>query len=96
MVWSFSSCVVQQFGMIRTEVDPSVSYRHSSHGKHIFLIVYVDDIAITRDDYEGIAQLKQHLSSHFRLRIWASLNTFWALKWHNQAMVLLLFKGNMP
>ena len=59
--------------MIRTEVDPSVSYRRSSHGKHIFLIVYVDDIAITRMIMKVlIAQLKQHLSSHFRLRIWAS------------------------
>lgn len=55
--------VVQQFGMIQTKADHSVFYRHSSYGKHIFLIVYVDDIVITGDDHEGIAQLKQHLTS---------------------------------
>ncbi|XP_070033010.1 uncharacterized mitochondrial protein AtMg00810-like [Nicotiana tomentosiformis] len=40
--------------MIRTKADHSVFYKHSSHGKCIFLIVYVDDIVITGDDHEGI------------------------------------------
>ena len=53
--------------MIRTKDNQSVFYRHSSHDKHIFSIVYVDDIIITKDDHEVIAQLKQHLSSHFQI-----------------------------
>ncbi|WMV45012.1 hypothetical protein MTR67_038397 [Solanum verrucosum] len=68
--------VVQQFGMIQIEVDHFVFYKHSSHDKHIFLIVYVDDIVITRDDHEGIAQFKQHLSSHFQTKDLGKLKYF--------------------
>ena len=41
------SSVVQEFGMIQSAADHSVFYHHSSTGKCIYLIVYVDDIVIT-------------------------------------------------
>lgn len=42
--------------------------KHSSYGKSIFLIVYVDDNDITGDDHECIVQLKQHLSSYYQTK----------------------------
>ena len=44
------SSVVQKFGMIRSAADHSIFYHHSSTGKCIYLIVYVDDIVITGSD----------------------------------------------
>lgn len=35
-----------------------------------FLVVYVDDIVVTIDDYEGIKALKQNLFKTFKLRTW--------------------------
>ena len=43
------STVVQQFGMVRSEAEHSVFYHHSTQWC-IYLIVYVDDIVITRSD----------------------------------------------
>ena len=48
------SSVVLDFGLYRSVKDHSVFYRHSSTGKRIMLVVYVDDIVITDDDTEGI------------------------------------------
>ena len=59
------SSMVQEFGIIRSTADHSVFYHHSSTGKCIYLIVYVDDIVITGIDQDGIQKLKQHLFSHF-------------------------------
>lgn len=52
--------VVQQFGMVHSEADHSIFYRHSAQGC-IYIIVYVDDIAINGSDQQGILHLKQHL-----------------------------------
>ena len=51
--------------MIRSAVDYSVFYHHSSIGKCIYLIVYVDDIVITGTDQDGIQKLKQDIFNHF-------------------------------
>ncbi|XP_070031131.1 uncharacterized mitochondrial protein AtMg00810-like [Nicotiana tomentosiformis] len=72
--------VVQQFGMTRTEANHSVFYRHSSYGKCIFLIIYVDDIVITGDDHESIIQLKQHLSSQFQTKDMGKLKYFLSIE----------------
>ena len=44
------SSVVQEFNMIRSTIDHSVFYHHTSTGQCIYLIVYVDDIVITGSD----------------------------------------------
>ena len=70
------SSVVQDFGMIRSAADHSVFYHHSSTGKCIYLIVYVDDIVITGSDQDGIQKLKQHFFSHFQTKDLGKLKYF--------------------
>ncbi|KAK2410134.1 putative mitochondrial protein [Trifolium repens] len=69
------STTVQQFGLIRSEADHSVFYRHSAQGC-IYLIVYVDDIVITGSDQQGILQLKQYLSNQFQTKDLGKLRYF--------------------
>ncbi|XP_050896612.1 uncharacterized mitochondrial protein AtMg00810-like [Lathyrus oleraceus] len=69
------SAVVQQFGMVRSEVDHSVFYRHSIQWC-IYLIVYVNDIVITGSDQQSILQLKQHLSNQFQTKDLGKLHYF--------------------
>ena len=44
------SAFVQEFGMICSKVGHFVFFHHSSHGKCIYLVVYVDDVIIIRSD----------------------------------------------
>ena len=54
----------------------TVFYCHTSPGKYVYLIVYVDDIVITRNDGAKISQLKQHLFSHFQTKDLSCLKYF--------------------
>src|ERR1051325_4387713 len=69
------STIVQQFGMVRTEADHSVFYRHSVQ-VCIYLIVYVDDTVTTGSDVSRILQLKQHLSNQFQTKDRGKLRYF--------------------
>lgn len=56
----FNSALIQ-FGMTRQEADNVVFFfLHSSAGRRMFLVVYIDDIIITRDDTKSIQRLKTH------------------------------------
>jgi transposase InsO family protein len=70
------SKVLQQFGMTRCESDHSVFLKCSTSNKYIYLVVYVDDIVITGDDYEGIKALKQHLFQNFQTKDLGPLRYF--------------------
>jgi hypothetical protein len=50
--------------------------RHSHDGKIAILIVYVDDIILTRDDVLEMNQLKTSLSSTFEIKDLGSLRYF--------------------
>jgi len=65
--------------MTRCEADHSVFYQHSSVGC-VYLIVYVDDIVLTRSKNNGISQLKQHLCHHFQTKDFGKLKYFLGIK----------------
>jgi len=66
-VWfGMYNMVIQEFGMVRSEVDHFVFYCHSTLGLCIYLVVYIDDIVITCNDDEVINKLKHHLFQHFQ------------------------------
>ncbi|RDX81335.1 hypothetical protein CR513_38003, partial [Mucuna pruriens] len=57
------SKVVQNFEMTRSEVDHSVFYCHSSSGKYVYLVVYVDDIYLFNHfQTKDLGHLKYFLS----------------------------------
>nr|KYP55651.1 Retrovirus-related Pol polyprotein from transposon TNT 1-94 [Cajanus cajan] len=70
------SHVVQNFGLKRSEADHSVFYCHTSPGRCVYLIVYVDDIVITGNDATTISQLKKHLFSQFQTKDLGHLRYF--------------------
>ena len=74
------SSVVQKFSMIRSAVNHSIFYHHSSTGKCIYLVVYVDDIVITGSDQDGIQKLKQHLFNHFQTKDLGKLKYFLSIE----------------
>jgi len=59
------SHIVQISGMKHSEANHSIFYCHTSRGKCVYLIVYVDDIVITKNGAARIPQLKEHLCNHF-------------------------------
>ena len=70
--------VILEFGLCQVEKDHSVFWR-LQHGKSILLVVYVNDIVITRDDIEGIDSMKKYLQKHFQIKDFGSLNYFLGL-----------------
>jgi len=69
----------QNFGLKRNKAYHYVLYCHTSPGKCVYLIVYVDNIVITGNDVARISKLKGHLYIIFRLTILDVSNIFWAL-----------------
>jgi len=61
------STIVAHYGLRRSSSDHSIFVRHSSVGV-INFTVYVDDIIVTRDDHQGVIQLKAYLSSYFHMK----------------------------
>ena len=55
------SSMVQEFGMTRSTTDHSVFYHHTSSRQCIYLIVYMDDIVITGNYYDGIQRQTKDL-----------------------------------
>ncbi|KAL9252702.1 Retrovirus-related Pol polyprotein from transposon RE1-like protein, partial [Drosera capensis] len=70
------SSALRQFGIARCGLDHSVFHLSSPVGKKILLIVYVDGIIITGDDYEGIVRLKQYLHKQFQTKDLGRLRYF--------------------
>jgi len=60
------STVVARYGLRRSSSDHSIFVRDYSTGI-IILTVYVD-IVVTKEDHQGIIQLKAYLSSHFHIK----------------------------
>ena len=60
--------VLQEFGLHCSQKDHLIFFR-IHQGKRILLVVYMDDIVITRDDIQGISDLKLYLQQSFKSKI---------------------------
>ena len=69
------SQAVETFGMQKSKFDHSVFYKNFSSGI-ILLVVYVDDIVITRSDSKDILSLKSFLHSQFHTKDFGMLKYF--------------------
>ena len=67
--------MIEKFGFQKSKFDHSVFYRNSQAGI-ILLVVYVDDINITRDDIAGISSLKSFLHGQFHTKDLGMLKYF--------------------
>ena len=70
------SSVVQEFGMIQSTADHSVFYHHSSTGKCIYLIVYVDELSLQAVTRMVFRNSNNTSSATFRQKIWGNSSTF--------------------
>ncbi|XP_028105641.1 uncharacterized protein LOC114304706 [Camellia sinensis] len=59
-----------------SQADLTLFVKHSSHGKTIALIVYVDDIVLIGDDVEEVPRLKEYLANEFEIKDLGSLKYF--------------------
>lgn len=71
--------VVKGYGYTQSQANHTIFYRHSSSGKMIVLIVYVDDIILTGDDFEEIKTLKK-LAGDFEIKDLGTLKYFLGMK----------------
>lgn len=58
------------YGLIQSQADHTMFYKHSREGKVAILIVYMDDIIITRDDCDEIDKLKRDWSRSLGSKTW--------------------------
>jgi hypothetical protein len=69
------SSIVHQFGFSSSPHDTTLFIRRSDKGM-ILLLLYVDDMIITRDDHSSISDFKQLLYQHFEMKDLGHLSYF--------------------
>ena len=67
---------VNRQGYRQSQTDHTMFTRISAKGKIIVLIVYVDDIILTRDDLVKMDRLKQSLATNFEIKDLGALKYF--------------------
>ena len=65
---------------VRCQSDHTCFIHQHLGDRCIILLVYVDDIILTRDDALGISQVKRDLGKGFYVKVWALSDIFLALK----------------
>lgn len=68
--------VVKSYDYHQSQADHTMFYKHSTKGKFVVLIVYVDDIILTSDDIEKLARLKRKLAEDFEIKDMGALKYF--------------------
>ena len=72
------SSIVHQFGFSSSSHDTTLFIRRSDKGM-ILLLLYVDDMIITRDDHSGISDFKLFLHQQFEMKDLGHLSYFLSL-----------------
>jgi len=68
--------VVKGHDFTQSQADHTMFFKHSREGKIVILIVYVDDIIMTRDDIGEISDLKRRLEVEFDIKDLGKLKYF--------------------
>ena len=68
--------VIKRYGWTQSQADHTMFYKHSKGGKVAILIVYVDDIVLTGDDYSELEKLKGRLAEEFEIKDLGALKYF--------------------
>lgn len=71
---------VKSHGFHESQTDHSLFHKHSEMGKIAILIVYVDDIILTGDDYEELTRLKRKLAEEFEIKDLGALKYFFGIE----------------
>ena len=67
---------MKSYGYHQSQVDHTMFYKHSDKGKISILILYVDDIILTRDDLKELADLKRRMAQDFEIKDLGMLKYF--------------------
>lgn len=62
------------------QADYTQFFWRNAKGRIAILIVYVDDIILTRDDIEEMNRLKKNLTKEFEIKDLGSLKYFWGME----------------
>ncbi|XP_057749111.1 retrovirus-related Pol polyprotein from transposon RE1 isoform X1 [Arachis stenosperma] len=68
--------VVKGLGYTQSQADHTLFYKHSAANQTAILIVYVDDIILTGDDFWELKDLKEKLAKAFEIKELGSLKYF--------------------
>ena len=86
--------MIKNLGYFQSQADNTLFVKYSEDKKITILIVYVDDIIVTGDNFEEIKRIKQMMEKEFEVKELGALNS---LEWKLQeAMkVFLCLKENI-
>ena len=71
---------MKNIGYCQSQGDHNLFIRHSEKGRIIALIVYVDDIVVTGDDWEEMEKLNKKLENEFKIKDLGRLKYFLGIK----------------
>uniref|UniRef100_A0A2N9FJH4 CCHC-type domain-containing protein n=1 Tax=Fagus sylvatica TaxID=28930 RepID=A0A2N9FJH4_FAGSY len=87
------SSIVHQFGFSSSSHDTALFIRRSDKGM-ILLLLYVDDMIITRDDHSGISDFKLFLHQQFEMKDLGHLSYFLGLEVSSDSTGYYLSQAN--
>ena len=68
--------MINDYGYTQSQADHTMFYKHSDEGKVAILIVYVDDIVLTKDDCSELERLNRRLVKEFKIKDLGTLKYF--------------------
>jgi hypothetical protein len=80
-------------GLTRSQYDPNL-YFSTKNGKRTFILLYVDDLLITGDDFDFIAQLKAALKREFEMTDLGDANIYLGAEIHRGLYGILLTQSH--
>lgn len=81
---------MKSYGYHQSQADHTLFYKRSEKGKISILIVYMDDIILTGDDYEGLTNLKKGLVRDFEVKDLGPLKYFLGMEFVRSRRASLL------